>query len=105
MTGRVRPRWRRDSGVYFQPFSNPYGTTRESPYRLDGRRVEGSDWRHFTARPFPTPILIRTNGGMCGPQPVGYLALRVAIAKRESVVSISKREPSRSGSQGVQATL
>jgi len=66
MTGRVRPRWRRDSGVYFQPFSNPYGTTRESPYRLDGRRVEGSDWRHFTARPFPTPILIRTNRGSSG---------------------------------------
>ena len=32
---------RRDSGVYFQPFSNPRGTTRESPYRLYGRSSRG----------------------------------------------------------------
>lgn len=28
---------RRDSGVYFQPFLKPCGSTRESPYRLVGR--------------------------------------------------------------------
>ena len=38
MTGSFE---RRDSGVYFQPFSNPRGTTRESPYRLYGRSSRG----------------------------------------------------------------
>jgi len=32
---------RRDSWVYFQPFLNPRGTTRESPYRLYGRSSRG----------------------------------------------------------------
>ena len=30
---------RRDSGVYFQPFSNPLGTTRVLPYRLSAAQT------------------------------------------------------------------
>ena len=37
---------RRKTGVYFQPFSNPLGTTRVMPYRLFGRADERSDRRH-----------------------------------------------------------
>ena len=39
LSGRFHER--RDSGVYFQPFSNPLGTTRESLYRLYGRSLGG----------------------------------------------------------------
>lgn len=37
---------RRKTGVYFQPCSNPHGTTRGLPYRMFGRADERSDRRH-----------------------------------------------------------
>ncbi len=40
---------RRRTGVYFQPFSNPLGTTRVLPYRLIGREGEPSDQRMIGA--------------------------------------------------------
>lgn len=42
---------RRKTGLYFQPFSRPLGTTCVMPYRLFGRADEPSDRRHVSEFP------------------------------------------------------